>query len=216
MMWIFLSSNAWIWDRICSRWRRMILYMVTWHIMEMLKHMSTAEQIKASRTCFSQKLELAANIATIQIATRMRVTLEDVTVLGYCSGLWMAMSLSMLIPVIMASETPHKQNAIITNIFSNINFRFTDRENNSMKRLAMKIGCAMTPTLKSVLARPQSNRMDGERRDGVFHTPYKTNAFPKIATKARAKFATQIAMIMTCATVVSVIFWCVIWIYQPR
>ena len=109
----------------------------------------------------------------------------------------MAMSLSMLIPVIMANETPHKHNAIIKNIFLNINFRFTDRENNSRKLLAMNIGCAMTPTLKSVLARPQSNRMNGERRDGVFHTPYKTNAFPNIATKARAKLTTQLAMMMT-------------------
>ena len=55
----------------------------------------------------------------------------------------------------------------------------------------------MKPTLKSVLARPQSNKMDGDRRDGVFHTPYKTNAFPKIATKARAKFTRQLAMMMT-------------------
>ena len=127
----------------------------------------------------------------------------------------MAMSLSMLIPVIMASETPHRQNPVVTNILLNINFRFTDRENNSTKLLAMNIGCAMKPTLKSVLARPQSNRMNGERRDDVFHTPYKTNAFPNIATKARAKLATQLAMMMTCSTVASVIFSCVICIYQP-
>ena len=118
----------------------------------------------------------------------------------------MAMSLSMLIPVVIASETPHRQNAIVLCIFMNINFRFTDRENNSTKLLPTNIGCAMTPTLKSVLARPQSNRMNGERRDGVFHTPYKTNAFPNIATKARAKLTTQLVMIMTCSTAVSVIF----------
>ena len=129
----------------------------------------------------------------------------------------MAMSLSMLIPVIIASETPHRHNAIILYILMNINFRFTDRENNSTKLLAMKIGCAMTPTLKSVLDRPQSNRMDGERRDGVFHTPYKTNAFANIATKARAKLTTQLAiMMMTFWNGVSVIFSCVISIYQPR
>ena len=98
----------------------------------------------------------------------------------------------------------------------NINFRLTDRENKPTKLLAMKIGCAMKPTLKSVLARPQSNRMDGERRDGVFHTPYKTNAFPKIATKARGKLTTQLAMMMSCSTAVSIIFSCVISIYQPR
>ena len=218
-MWIvlaFLSSNPRIWEWICSRWRRMILYIVAWLIMEIHKHMSTDEQIRAYRTRSSQNSELPANIETIQIATMIRVTLEDVTMLGYCSDLWMAMSLSMLIPAIIANELPHRQNPVVAFMWMNINFRFTDRENNTTKLLAMKIGCAMKPTLKSVLARPQRNRMNGERRDGVFHTPYKTNAFPKIATKARAKLTTQLAMIMTCSTAVSVIFWCVIWIYQPR
>ena len=65
----------------------MILYMIEWHIMEMLKHMSTAEQIEANITRVSQNSELAANIVTIQIATKMRVTLEDVTMLGYWSGI---------------------------------------------------------------------------------------------------------------------------------
>ena len=109
----------------------------------------------------------------------------------------MAMSLSLLIPVVTASETPQRHNAIALYILMNINSRFTDGENNHKKLLAMNIGCAMKPTLKSVLARPQSNRMDGERRDGVFHTPYKTNAFPVIAAKARAKLTTQLAMMMT-------------------
>ena len=45
------------------------------------------EQIEANRTRFSQNSELAANIVTIQIPTRTRVTLKDVTMLGYCSGL---------------------------------------------------------------------------------------------------------------------------------
>ncbi|XP_074609228.1 uncharacterized protein LOC141863554 isoform X1 [Acropora palmata] len=48
----------------------------------------------------------------------------------------------------------------------------------------MKTGCAIKPTLRSVDARPQSNRLDGERRDGVFHTPYKNSAFPVTATNA--------------------------------
>ena len=78
----------------------------------------------------------------------------------------------------------------------NINFRFTALENKPTKLLAMKIGCAMKPTLRSEHARPQSNRMNGERRDGVFHIPYKNNAFPVIATKARAKLTTQLAMMM--------------------
>ena len=107
------------------------------------------------------------------------------------------MSLSMLIPVIIANELPHRHDPIVPYISKNINFRFTDRENNSTKPVAAIIGCAMKPTLKSVLARPQSNRMNGERRDDVFHTPYKTNAFAKIATKARDKFTIQLAMMMT-------------------
>ena len=107
------------------------------------------------------------------------------------------MSLSMLIPVIIANELPHRHEPIVKYMLMDINFRFTDRVDNSTKLLAMNIGCAMTPTLKSVLARPQSNRMNGERRDGVFHTPYKTNAFANIATKARAKLTTQLAMMMT-------------------
>ena len=122
----------------------------------------------------------------------------------------------MLIPVIIANELPLRHDPIVLVILKNINFRFTDRENNSTKLFAMKIGCAMKPTLKSVLARPQSNNMDGERRDGVLHTPYKTNAFPKIATKARDKLRTQLVMMITCSTVVSVIFSCVTSIYQPR
>ena len=97
----------------------------------------------------------------------------------------------------------------------NINLRLRDRENKSTKLLAMKIGCAMKPTLKSVLVRLQSNSMDGERGDGVFHTPNKTNAFPIKATKARGKLTTQLAVMMTCSTDVSVIFPCVILIYQP-
>ena len=84
----------------------------------------------------------------IQIATRIQVTLEDVTMLGYCSGLWTAMSLSMLIPVIIANEPPHRHDPIVPYIIKNINFRFTDRENNSTKLVAMVIGCAMKPTLK--------------------------------------------------------------------
>ena len=214
-MWIvlaFLSWKAWIWEWICSRWRRIILYMVAWHIMEMLKHTNRDELREANRTRSSQNTELATNTETIQIATRIWVTLEDLTMLGYCSGLWMAMSLSMLITVITANELPHRNDPIVQYILENINFRLTDRENNSTKLLAMNIGCAMKPTLKSVVARPQSSRMDGERRNGVFHTPYKTNAFPK----ARAKFTIQLAMMMTRWTAVSVIFWCVISIYQPR
>ena len=128
----------------------------------------------------------------------------------------MAMSLSILIPVVIASETPHRHDGMATFILLNINSRFTDRENKPTELLAMNIGCAMKPTLKSVLARPQSNNMDGERRDGVLHTPYKTNAFPKIATKARDKLRTQLVMMITCSTVVSVIFSCVTSIYQPR
>ena len=146
----FLSWNAWIWEWICSRWRRMTLYMVAWHIMEMLKHMNTDELREANRTRFSQNSELPANIVNIQIATRIRVTLEDVTMLGYCSGLWMAMSLSMLIPVIIANEIAHRHNPIIRYISMIINSRFTDRENKPTRPLAMKIGCAMKPTLKSV------------------------------------------------------------------
>ena len=102
----------------------------------------------------------------------------------------------MLIPVIIANEIAHRHNPIISYILMNINFRFTDRENKPTKLLAMKIGCAMKPTLRSEHARPQSNRMNGERRDGVFHIPYKNNAFPVIATKARAKLTTQLAMMM--------------------
>ena len=107
------------------------------------------------------------------------------------------MSLSMLIPVIIANELPQRQEPIVKYMLMDNNFKFKECENSSRKLLAMNIGCAMKPTLKSVLARPQSNRMDGERRDGVFHTPYKTNAFPNIATKARAKLTTQLALMMT-------------------
>ena len=124
------------------------------------------------------------------------------------------MSLSMPILFIIASETTHRYNPIISYILKNINFRFTDRENKPTKLLAITIGCAMKPRLKAVVARLQSNRMNGERRDGVIHTPYKTNVFPSIATKARAKLTTQLAMMITCSTAVSVIFSCVI--YQPR
>ena len=100
----------------------------------------------------------------------------------------------MLITAIIANELPHRHDPIVVDILMNYNnFRFTDRENNPTKLVAMNIGCAMKPTLKSVVARPQSSRMDGERRNGVFHTPYKTNAFPK----ARAKFTIQLAMMMT-------------------
>ena len=86
----------------------------------------------------------------------------------------------MLIPVIIANEIAHRHNPIISYILMNISFRLTDCENKSTKRLAMKIGCAMKPTLKSVLARPQSNRMDGERREGVFHTPNNNGCLLKV------------------------------------
>ncbi|KAK2571468.1 hypothetical protein P5673_004069 [Acropora cervicornis] len=59
-----------------------------------------------------------------------------------------------------------------------------DREYKPTKTSVMKSGCAIKPTIRSVDARPQSNRLDGERRDGVFHTPYSTNAFPVTATNA--------------------------------
>ena len=49
--------------------------------------MNTDEQREANRTRSSQNTELADNIETIQIATRIRVTLEDVIMLGYCSDL---------------------------------------------------------------------------------------------------------------------------------
>ena len=61
----------------------------------------------------------------------------------------MAMSLSMLIPVMIASETPHRHDAIVTYILMIIKPGFTDRENKPTKLLAMKKGCAMKPTLKS-------------------------------------------------------------------
>ena len=57
----------------------MTLYMIAWHILEMIKQTSTYEEREANRTRFSQNSELSANIVTIQIATRIRVTLEDVT-----------------------------------------------------------------------------------------------------------------------------------------
>ena len=65
-------------------------------------------------------------------------------------------------------------------------------------------------------ASPQSSRVDGERRAGAFHTPYNTNAFPLIATKARATFTTQLVMMMKCWAAVSVIFASVNPTYQLR
>ena len=112
----------------------------------------------------------------------------------------------MLIPVTMNSEVPHRDNPIVWYAFSNISLRFSNWVYKFMKLPAMTSGCTIRPTHRSVDARPQSNRMDGERRDGVFHTPYNTNAFPVIARKARAKFTTQLAVMMKCWATVSFIF----------
>ena len=60
----------------------MILYMVAWHMMEVIKQMNINVDIKAKRTRSSQNLVQAANALTAKIATRIRVTLEDVTMLG--------------------------------------------------------------------------------------------------------------------------------------
>ena len=160
--------------------------------------MTTDEETKANIIRSSQNWMLTSNTQTTQTAMRIRVTLEDVTILGYCNGLTIAMSLSMLIPVIMNSDVPARNNPIVASALSKINFRFSDREYKPTMPSVMEIGCAIKPTLRSVDARPQSNRLDGERRDGVFHTPYSTNAFPVIATQASAKFTTQLAMMMTC------------------
>ena len=212
----FLSWNTRIWDWIWSRWRRMILYIVAWHMIKMHKQTNMRVKIKASRTCLSQNWVLAANAVTAKMATRIQTTLADVTMLGYCNGLTMAMSLSMLFPIIMNSEAPHRDNPIVWYVFSNIFLRSSDRENDSIKFPAMKSGWAIKPTQRSEDARPQSNRMDGERRAGVFHTAHKTNAFPVIATKARGMFTTQLAIMMNCSTAIPVIFQCFISTYQLR
>ena len=185
-------------------------------MMQMHKQMNMNVKIKVDRTCLSQNLLQAVIALTAQMATRIQVTLEDVTMLGYCNGLTMAMSLSMLIPVIVSSEVPHRDNEIVLCAFSTIRFGFSDRENESIRCPAMKSGWAIKPTQTSVDARPQSNRMDGERRAGVFHTAYKTIAFPVIAAKARGMLTTQLATMMNCSTAVFVIFPCVIPGYQLR
>ena len=118
----------------------------------------------------------------------------------------MAMSLSMLIPAIINNETPHRELTIIWCTFVSANVRFSDREYKPTKPSVMKIGCAIKPTLRSVDARPQSNRMDGERRDGVFHTLYSTNSFSMIATNASGKFTKQLAMVIKYWAAVYVIF----------
>ena len=114
--------------------------MVAWHIMEMLKQMNTDEEIEAYSTWLSQNLVQAVNALTAKIAKRIRVTLEDVTMLGYCNDLTMAMSLSMLIPVTIGNEVPHRGNPIASYAFSNISFRFSDREYKFMYLPATKSG----------------------------------------------------------------------------
>ena len=133
-----VSSNAWIWEWIWSRWRRMILYMVAWHMMEMIKQMNMFVGIKAKKICLSQNWVLTSNAQTAQMTTLIRVTLEDVTMLGYCSGLTMAMSLSMLIPAIIISEVA--QRLIPTVVYASIItcFRFSDCEYKLMKLLTIK------------------------------------------------------------------------------
>ena len=177
----------------------MILYMVAWHMMEMMKQMNMVVEIKAKEIRVSQNWVIAANAQTAQMTARIRVTLEDVTMLGYCSGLTMATSLSTLIPTIINSEAGQKVLATVR-YASIISFRLSDCEYKPMKLVAIKKGCATEPTKRSADASPQSNRVNGERRAGVFHTPYNTNAFPLIATNARATFATHfnLAMMMKC------------------
>ena len=172
--------------------------MVAWHMMEMIKQMNMPVGIKANKVGVPQNRVIAPNAQTAQMTTSIRVTLEVVTMLGYCSGLTMAMSLSILIPAIINSEVA--QRLIPTVIYAWIItcFRLSDCEYKLTKLLTIKNGCATKPTKRSVDASPQSNMVDGERRAGVFHTPYNTNAFPLIATKARGTFATQLAMMMKC------------------
>ena len=104
----------------------------------------------------------------------------------------------MLIPAITNSEAAQKVVPTVRYASITTYFRLSDFEYKPMKLLAIKKGCAIKPTQRSVDARPQINRMDGYRRAGVFHTPYNTNAFQLIATKARATFTTQIVMMIKC------------------
>ena len=172
--------------------------MVAWHMMEMIKQMNMFVGIKARKIRLAQKLVLTTNAQTAQMTTRIRVTLGELTMLGYCSGLTMAMSLSRLIAAIIHSEAAQRVIPAVRYASRITCFRLSGFEYKPMKPLAIKKGCAIKPTQRSVDARPQINRMDGERRAGVFHTPYNTNAFPLIATKARATFATQLAMMIKC------------------
>ena len=49
------------------------------------------------------------------------------------------------------------------------------------------------PTARSESAKPHSKIIEGERRVGVFHTPYNTNVFPTNDVKAKGIFTTQLS-----------------------
>ena len=131
----------------------MILYMVAWHIMEMIKQINMPVGIKENNVGVPQNRVIAPNAQTSQMTTRIRVTLEDVTMLGYCGGLTMAMSLSTLIPAIINSEVARR--LIPTVVYASIItcFRLSDCEYKLLKLLIIKNGCATKPSKRSEDAR---------------------------------------------------------------
>ena len=183
------NTRTWIW--ICIRWRRTILKMAMWHMTEIHNPMNIPEAIEGNRILSSQNWVVPTNTETAQIAKRIQVTLRTVTMLGYCSGFTMAMSLSRLIPEIMHRDAPQRENPVALYPILNVSFSFSGRGYKWFRLLAMKRGCTIKPTAKSVDARPHSNRIEGERSDGVFHTAYSTITFPMVAVKASAMFTTQ-------------------------
>lgn len=93
------------------------------------------------------------------------------------------MSLSTLIAVIVQSETPHKTNAVISDMLS------VERE--VVSSLAMNNGCATDPTRRSETARLQSIATEVERIERVLIMAANTKALPVIDMSIRGTLQTQ-------------------------
>ena len=109
---------------------------------------------------------------TDHIITKVHLTRDFVTKVGYRRWKWTAKSLSTLIADIVRRETVHTENPTITDSWE-IKLFFVSRS-------AMYIGWPMTPTSRSETARLQSNVMDVERIDGVLLMAANTTALPRM------------------------------------
>ena len=73
-------------------------------------------------------------------------------------------------------------------------------DQSSISSMERNKGWTTRPTARSVVASPQSKIIDGERREGVFHTTDKTRALPMIVVTRSRMLITQLDTMSFCGT----------------